>query len=55
MILTDKQAQLMLITLNDTRVFNNGPFTLSQEARLELLNQILTQQDETPKNLIYDK
>ena len=51
MKITERQAQLMLITLNDTRVFSNGPFTLSQAARLSLLNQILAQQSEELQDL----
>jgi len=48
MKLTDKQAQLMFVTLLETRsILGGSPFSLSQQARAELITQILAQQDDT--------
>lgn len=52
MRLTDKQAQLMLVTLLETRNISGGvPFSINQEGRMILINQILAQQDETVREL----
>lgn len=52
MKLTDKQAQLMFMTLLETRNISGGiPFSIDQAGRMALINQILAQQDNTLKEL----
>jgi hypothetical protein len=50
MIISEKQLQLLLQTLNDSIPFVNY-FTLDKEARIRLYEQILNQQSEELKEI----
>jgi|GEM_PF-3222869 len=52
MILTSKQAHTLLHLLQDSLTMNvHGYLSMTQEARLRLLNNILNQQLDTPVDL----
>jgi len=55
MILTDKQAHWLVYILQDSLKMDiKGYLSLSHNTRLRLLNEILSQQDDTPVQ-IFDK
>jgi len=56
MILTNKQAHWLVYTLQDSLKMNmKGYLTLSHEVRVRLLNEILSQQDDTPVQILKEK
>jgi len=53
MILTNKQAHWLVYILQDSLKMNvKGYLTLSHEARVRLLNEILSQQDDIPVQIL---
>ncbi|MBW2005877.1 MAG: hypothetical protein JRI72_15010 [Deltaproteobacteria bacterium] len=56
MILTNKQAHWLVYILQDSLKMNvKGYLTLSHETRVQLLNEILSQQDDTPVQMLKEK
>jgi len=56
MILTNKQAHWLVYILQDSLKMDvKGYLSLSYNTRLRLLNEILSQQDDTPVQILKEK